>query len=131
MAREPRVAVLWGLITTTVAVALTVGIVAAIYLDPDRGAFDRLAIIEKAVDAVVSELDTVKIRPGSDDVQKKKALAQVNTDIDFVFGELDQVRGGDGVKRRRKVIADRLKPLADEVDRMIAAMVLMHEKGDR
>ena len=94
--------------------------------DPDRQALKRLATIEQAMDAVVRDFEATKkgtVGDGDGTAQRKKALAQINADVDLIFAELDQVRGGEGVKKRRKTLADRLRPLADEVDQMIAAMV--------
>jgi hypothetical protein len=117
-----------------VGILLTVGCAVGGYLllqqsdDPDRQALKRLATIEQAMDAVLRDFEATKkgaVGDGDGDgtAQRKKALAQINADVDLIFAELDQVRGGDGVKKRRKTLADRLRPLADEVDQMIAAMV--------
>jgi hypothetical protein len=63
----------------------------------------------------LSKVGTKKMIP------KREMITPVTTDIDYVFTEIDSVRGGDLVKIKRKEIVETLKLLSDRVDAWLSS----------
>jgi hypothetical protein len=94
------------------------------FLYVTEGDYPPLRLLHKISHAItIVEADFMKVKKGlkhaAIDPAAKKVLAGVTDDIDFIFAELDQVRGGDFIKRKRKALAERLKCLSDEVDKIL------------
>jgi hypothetical protein len=87
----------------------------------DQAPLRVLHRISKAIIIVEKEFAKfLKTKKGSNlDATAKKILAGVTSDIDYIFGELDQVRGGDYIKKRRKFLVERLKRVSDDVDHFL------------
>ena len=111
----------------TTTIFLSLALVASIacyvcyqtYNDTDRAAWSRLKVLEKAIALIFIDFESIQTQ--QDSAAVSKILAQVTSDIDFVLAEIDEVRGSDAVKKHRKLLVLRLRPVAESVDRLIAS----------
>ena len=90
------------------------------YNDTDRIAWSRLKVLEKAISLIMVDFESIQTQ--QDPAAISKILAQVTSDIDFVLAEIDEVRGSDLVKKHRKLLVLRLRPVTENVDRLIEKM---------
>jgi len=89
-----------------------------------------LTEVRKNVDTAEALVSILKASPPSSQdnsgttvptlAELKKLLAEASSDLDFLFGELDQIRGDESVKRKRKQVADRINELSSCVDDAMA-----------
>lgn len=85
-----------------------------------------LSEVEKNVDdihVIKSNISTPSSSSSSSSdhfVRLKKLLAEASSDLDFLFGELDQIRGDGFIRKKRKQIADRINSLSSRVDDAMA-----------
>jgi hypothetical protein len=47
----------------------------------------------------------------------KNELASLSSDADYVFGELDQIRGGEAIKRKRKKLVDHMNKIVSAIEK--------------
>lgn len=83
----------------------------------DKNALRKLYRISKAARIVSSEFDKIEYRTATEINKTDRNVVQLLTsDLDFIFAELDSIRGGSIVKIKRKEMAESLKTLYDRVD---------------
>jgi hypothetical protein len=58
----------------------------------------------------------------------EEVIAELSSDIDYLLAELDQMRGGDSLKQKRKEIASKLTVLSRNVDIWIEIVKRNKEK---
>jgi hypothetical protein len=92
----------------------------------DVPGLEKLTRIKKAAGFVQSEFTNLiakcKKNRGKIDGEILKIAAEITSDVDFIYGELDQVRGGALVKRRRRQQAEELQKLSKDVDELMEVL---------
>jgi uncharacterized protein YfcZ (UPF0381/DUF406 family) len=83
----------------------------------DKHALQKLHRISKAARIVFSEFNKIESRTATAITSTDRSVVQLLTsDLDFIFAELDALRGGPVVKIKRKEMAESLRTLYDRVD---------------
>jgi hypothetical protein len=83
----------------------------------DKNALGKLHRISKAAKIVSSEFNKIESRTATAiNKTDRNVVNLLTSDLDFIFAELDSLRGGDIVKIKRKEMAESLKTLYDRVD---------------
>ncbi len=97
----------------------------------DNSAYSKLERIESAINAAevrIKEIErefSVAVETENDNergvlrAKANKDLSGLSADVDYIFSELDQVRGGDMVKAFRKLLTERLGALGRGIDDLI------------
>lgn len=88
-------------------------------------AMARLRVIEEAIRLVekdVADVEKTRANEGTNIARVKSTLSQVTSDIDLLFEEMDKLSGNEKVKKKRKAMVDRLRPVAERVDALIASL---------
>ena len=83
----------------------------------DCEAFARLKGIDAGLRLV--EVDIAEMANKVKESKKSRYLqeiAQISSDLDYIYSELDQVRGGELIKSERKLIVSRAHALTSVVD---------------
>ena len=113
------------LILSLAAVAIAGYFCYQTYNDTDRIAWSRLKVLEKAISLIITDFDSIQTQ--QDPTSISKILAQVTSDIDYVLAEIDELRGSEEVKKHRKLLVLRLRPVADMVDLLIGKIAGKNE----
>lgn len=53
----------------------------------------------------------------------KKGLAELSSDIDYLYGELDQIRGDESIVRQRKAIVEEVNCVSKKADAWFAELL--------
>jgi hypothetical protein len=96
-------------------------------LSGDRNSYASLIKIEKAISLVESTFQQLKIKTGTPEFSKSFAyskevsreLQQLSLDADFLFSKIDAISGDGCIKAKRKILVERLRIVADQVDKIL------------
>lgn len=97
----------------------------------DKVSIEKLRRITKAFRMVLEAFETVEISILSSKLSKpaatteqQKAIVEATSDVDFMYAELDTVRGSSAVKTKRKEMAEKLNSLSSRIDSLLALLGL-------
>lgn len=97
----------------------------------DKVSIEKLRRITKAFRMVLEAFETVEISILNSKLPKpvataeqQKAIVEATSDVDFMYAELDTVRGSPAVKTRRKEMAEKLNSLSSRIDSLLALLGL-------
>ena len=85
---------------------------------PHQAIEGAIVLVEKDF----AQVEHTRAQLGNNNTSMRRTLSQVTSDIDFIFEEMDKISGNEAVKKRRKVLVDRLRVLGDRVDAVIASL---------
>lgn len=87
-----------------------------------NGIYQAIQLVLKSFDKVESNIMKSKseLKPSSIDPNMLNQITEITSDIDFIYAELDSIRGSNFVKAQRKEMAQDLKHLSDRVDAFLA-----------
>lgn len=97
----------------------------------DKISIEKLRRITKAFRMVLEAFETVEIsiinsklpKPAAT-AEQQKAIVEATSDVDFMYAELDTVRGSPAVKTKRKEMAEKLNSLSSRIDSLLALLGL-------
>ena len=91
----------------------------------DKVPTEKLHRISKAIEVVRLPFDKVEnailkhpVNPSAT-AEELKIITETTSDVDFMFAELDSIRGSSVVKSKRKDIAERLNELSARIDTLL------------
>lgn len=97
--------------------------------DEDKLPVEKLYRIAKAYQIVLKDFEIVESallasessKPSATAAQQK-IITEVTSDVDFIYSDLDCVRGSSAVKVRRKEMAEKLNSLSSRIDALLSLL---------
>ena len=86
----------------------------------DRDAFRLLYRISNAIKIIRKDIDFLVLNRHTDNPDAVRHIAEIVSDIDFIFEELDAVRGSNNVRKRRKELVEVLTQYSEKLDKLVA-----------
>ena len=95
----------------------------------DKLPIEKLHRITKAFHIVLKDFEIVEsaviasasTKPSATAAQQK-IITEVTSDVDFIYADLDTIRGSSAVKVRRKEIAEKLNTLSSRIDALLSLL---------
>ena len=81
-----------------------------------QAVLSRLKAIKKAIGAVEDDAAAVSRTTAKPVVEIRREWGEVSVAIDFLFSQLDDIRGDEAIKGKRKQLVDRLNSLTQLVE---------------
>lgn len=99
--------------------------------EEDKISIEKLRRITKAFRMVLEAFESVEVsilklgvpKPVATPEQQK-AIVEATSDVDFMYAELDTIRGSPAVKTKRKEMAEKLNALSSRIDSLLALLGL-------
>ena len=95
----------------------------------DKTPIEKLHRINKAFEVVLKDFDVVessvlKMKSGKPiaSAEEQKVITEVTSDVDFIYADLDTIRGSSVVKLKRKAMAEKLNSLSTRIDSLLNLM---------
>ena len=97
--------------------------------EEDKLPIEKLHRIMKAFQIVLKDFEVVEsaiLVPESNKAsatpQQQKVITEVTSDVDFIYADLDTIRGSSAVKVKRKEMAEKLNHLSGRIDALLALL---------
>ena len=99
--------------------------------EEDKVSIEKLRRITKAFRMVIEAFESVEVailklsipKPIAT-AEQQKAIVEATSDVDFMYAELDTIRGSPAVKTKRKEMAEKLNSLSSRIDSLLALLGL-------
>ena len=99
--------------------------------EEDKVSIEKLRRITKAFRMVLEAFESVEVailklaipKPIAT-AEQQKAIVEATSDVDFMYAELDTIRGSPAVKTKRKEMAEKLNSLSSRIDSLLALLGL-------
>jgi hypothetical protein len=95
----------------------------------DKISIEKVHRINKAFGVVLKDFEVVessilKIKSGKPtaSAEEQKVITEVTSDVDFIYADLDTIRGSSVVKLKRKAVAEKLNFLSTRIDSLLNLM---------
>lgn len=92
----------------------------------DKASIEKLHRINKAFEVVLKDFEVVessvlkrKVEKPTASPEEQKVITEVTSDVDFIYADLDTIRGSSVVKLKRKAMAEKLNSLSTRIDSLL------------
>lgn len=94
--------------------------------EEDKVPTEKLHRIAKATNLVIAEFEKVELdllkssaRPVAT-ADQLRVITETTSDVDFIYADLDSIRGGADIKIKRKNMAEKLNALSARIDVLLS-----------